>query len=171
MPPKPQWYHRVPEILEQLDAVEIPVLDRSCIEKLFRVGRWQANALLKRFGAFPSGNTFLVVREELVSKLEAIRDGETFSRETKRRQRLGRELDEVSRLQKARAVKVRVSRDEVEKLRGLPEGVTVEAGRFVVEFESVEELVRRLYEVSQSAAKDFYAFEKAIERSPAESSG
>ena len=171
MPPKPQWYHRVPKILEQLEAVETPVLDRACVEKLFHVGRWQANALMKRFGAFPSGNTFLVKREELVSELEAMRDGETFAREKRRREHLVRELDEASRLQKARAVKVRVSREEVEKLRGLPEGVTVEAGRFVVEFDSVEELVRRLYEVSQSAARDFYAFEKAIERSPAESSG
>ena len=163
MPPKPQWFHRVPQILEQLEALEAPILDRACIEKLFHLGRWQANALVKRFGGFPSGNTFLLERDELVRRLEAIRDGEPFSRETKRRRRVLHELEEASRLQKARAVKVRVSRDEIDKLRGLPEGVTIQAGQLVVEFDGVEELLRRLYELSQSAARNFYAFEKAVE--------
>ena len=104
MPPKPQWYHRVPQILDELGLLEALVLDRACIEKLFRVGRWQANALAKRFGAFPSGNTFLLERVELIRKLEVIRDGETFQRETKRRERVVEALRKSEPYLPARAV-------------------------------------------------------------------
>ena len=163
MPAKPQWFLRVPQIIEALESIVTPVVDRASVEHLFRVGRRRAIQLLHRFGGYQAGKTFLVDRNELIGQLEAIRDGETFSREAKRRQRVLHELEEASRLQKARAVKLRVAREEVEKLRGLPEGVTVEAGQLVVEFEGVEELLRRLYELSQSAGRDFYAFEKAVE--------
>lgn len=162
MPPKPQWYHRVPDILAQLEGLEVPVLDRACLESVFRVGRWQANALMKRFGGFPSGNTFLLEREELVKRLEAIRDGASFTEERRRRLRLSQELEEAARVQKARAVKLQVSRERVERARGLPEGVTVQPGQLVVEFDGVEDLLRRLYEISQAAGRDFDGFVRAV---------
>ena len=163
MPAKPQWLLRVPQIIEVLESSITPVVDRASVEHLFGIGRRRAIQLLHRFGGYQAGKTFLVDRNELIAQLEAIRDGEAFSRERKRRQHLVHELEQASRLQKARAVKIQVSREEVDKLRGLPEGVTVEAGQLVVQFDGVEELLRRLYELSQSAARNFYAFEKAVE--------
>lgn len=169
MPAKPQWLLRLPQILAALESMITPVVDRASIEHLFGVGRRRAIQLLHRFGGYQTGKTFLVDRQELIRQLVAIRDGETFALEAKRRQRVLHELEEAARLQKARAVKLQVSREEVEKLRGLPDGVTVEPGQLVVEFDGVEELLRKLYEVSQSAARDFYAFEKAIQYFPPES--
>ena len=163
MPAKPQWLLRLPQMIEALESMITPVVDRASVEHLFGVGRRRAIQLLHRFGGYQAGKTFLVDRNELIGQLKAIRDGEPFSRETKRRRRVLHELEKASRLQKARAVKVRVSRDEIDKLRGLPEGVTIQAGQLVVEFDGVEELLRRLYELSQSAARDFPAFEKAVQ--------
>ena len=162
MPAKPQWLLRLPQIIEALESMITPVVDRASIEQLFGVSRRRAIQLLHRFGGYQAGKTFLVERQELLPQLKAIRDGEAFSREAKRRHRVLRELDEISRLQKARAVKIRVSREDVAKARGLPEGVRVEPGRMVVEFEGMDQLLSRLFELSQSALRDFAIFENAV---------
>ncbi len=162
MPAKPQWLLRVPEIIETLEAITAPVVDRACLEILFHVSRRRAIQLLDHFGGYQAGKMFLIDRLELLRELELLRNSEAFSREKKRRGRVLDELEEVSRLQRARAVKFAVSRAEVEKARGLPQGVRVEPGRLVVDFEGIEELLGRLFQVSQSAARDFPAFEKAI---------
>jgi hypothetical protein len=164
MPSKPQWLLRVPEIIDALGSMTAPVLDRASLESLFRVSRRRAIQLLHRFEGYQVGKTFLVDRQELVRQLQVLRNGEAFSREKKRRGRVLDELEEVSRLQRARAVKFAVSRAEVEQARGLPEGVRIEQGRLVVDFEGIDELLSRLFTLSQSAARDFPAFKKAISK-------
>lgn len=166
MPAKPQWLLRLPQINEALESIVAPVIDRDSIEQLFGVSRRRAIQLLHRFGGYQVGKTFFVERQELLAQLEAIRAGEVFSREAKRRHRVVRELDEISRLQRARAVKFQVSREEIERARALPEGVRVEPGRLVVDFEGIEDLLARLFKLSQSAARDFPAFKKAIQGLP-----
>ena len=74
-----------PRIIEELRRLPVPVLDRATIEKLFGLKRRQAIGLPHRFGGYQSGKTFLVDRQELVEQLEALRDGETFSHEQRRR--------------------------------------------------------------------------------------
>ena len=78
----------LPRIIEELRRLPVPVLDRAVIEKLFGLKRRQAIQLLHRFGGYQAGRIFLVDRQELVEQLEAIRDGETFSYEQRRRRRL-----------------------------------------------------------------------------------
>ena len=39
MPAKAQWLLRVPEILEELRALDVPVVDRAVCERLFRLRR------------------------------------------------------------------------------------------------------------------------------------
>jgi hypothetical protein len=162
MPAKPQWFLRVPDILEVLECVKTPVVDRASIEKLFRVSRRRAIQLLHRFGGYQAGKTFLVDRYQLIEQLQAIQDGESFSREMKRRDRVVRELEEAWRLQKARAVKIPVSRNAPNDIQGFPAGVNLHDGKIVVEFIDAEDLLRKMYELSQAAARDYYAFEKAV---------
>ena len=38
MPPKPTWFHRLPEILDVLRKMEASQLDRQALERLFQVG-------------------------------------------------------------------------------------------------------------------------------------
>jgi hypothetical protein len=166
MPAQPQWLLRLPQIIEALESMVAPVLDRESIEQLFGVSRRRAIQLLHRFGGYQAGKTFLVERQELLGQLKAIRDGQPFSQEARRRHRVVRELDEISRFQKARAVKIKVAGEEVARARGLPEGVRVEPGKLVVEFAGLEELLSRLFQLSQSALRDFSAFGKAVQGFP-----
>jgi hypothetical protein len=46
MPAKPQWLPHIPQILEQLLAMDVPVVERGACEKLFGVGRRQAIELM-----------------------------------------------------------------------------------------------------------------------------
>lgn len=162
MSAQPQWLVRLPQMIEALESIVAPVVDRDSIEQLFGVSRRRAIQLLHRFGGYQAGKTFLVERQALLGQLKAIRDGQAFSQEARRRHRVVRELDEVSRLQKARAVKIKVARDEIAIARGLPEGVRVERGQLVVEFNGMEQLLSRLFELSQAAMRDFPAFEKSV---------
>ena len=96
----------LPRIIEELRLLQVPVLDRAAIEKLFGLKRRQAIQLLHRFGGYQAGRTFLVDRQELVEQLEAIRDGETFRYEQRRRRRLVVEIESVRKYLQAAAVKI-----------------------------------------------------------------
>jgi hypothetical protein len=39
MPAKPAWLLRIPEIVDELQALTVPVIDRSMCERLFCVRR------------------------------------------------------------------------------------------------------------------------------------
>ncbi len=108
MPPQPQWLLRVPKILEETRRLQVPVLDRASVEKLFGVKRWRAIQLLHRFGGYQVGKTFLVDRQELIQQLQAILGGEEFSCQQKRRQRVVDELEKTRKYLKTAAVKISV---------------------------------------------------------------
>lgn len=72
MPAKPQWLLQIPQILEQLRAMDVPVVDRGACEKLFGVRRRQAVDLMHRFGGYQSGNAVLLDRGALIIQLQAI---------------------------------------------------------------------------------------------------
>src|ERR1700689_4352257 len=84
MPAKAQWLLRVPEILEELRALDVPVVDRAVCEGLFRLRRRRAIDLLRCFGGYQAGRTFLIDRPKLVAQLEQIRDSADFKMEWRR---------------------------------------------------------------------------------------
>src|ERR1022692_2100735 len=65
MPAKAQWLLRVPEILAELAALDVPVLDRAVCERLFRLRRRRTIDLIRCFGGYQAGRTFLVDRPKL----------------------------------------------------------------------------------------------------------
>src|SRR3974390_2091266 len=70
MPDQPSWIERVPKILETLESAGAPpFLDRPAVELLFGVRRRQAIHLLRRFGGYQAGRTFLVPREAVTAFL------------------------------------------------------------------------------------------------------
>ena len=163
MPPQPQWLLRVPRILEEIRHFPAPVLDRASIEKLFGVKRWQAIQLLHRFGGYQAGKTFLVDRQALVQQLEAIQAGDEFSYQQKRRQRVVDELNKARKYLKAAAVKISVREGASFEMEGLPAGVRLEGDQLLIQFESVPDLLSKLYELGQTIANDFERFKQAVE--------
>ena len=139
------------------------MLDRASIEKLFGVKRWQAISLLHRFGGYQAGKTFLVDRQALIQQLEAIQAGEEFSYQQKRLQRVVDELEKTRKYLKTAAVKISVREGASFEMEGLPAGVHLKSGELAIEFEAVEDLLSKLYELGQTIANDFERFKQAVE--------
>jgi len=167
MPAKALWLLHIPENVSQLETFDVPVLDRAVIERLFGLRRRQAIELLHRFGGYQAGRTFLVDRHRLIDRLRRLADGEEFQRESRRQERLDEAVDRLRRYQTAAHVKIPVAPDVFSrKLADLPLGVALEAGHLHIAFSGTEDLLRKLFELSQAASNDFDRFRAAAE--PAE---
>jgi hypothetical protein len=52
MPPKAEWLLRVPEILADLRVIDVPVLDRATIQRLFNFQRRRAIQFMHAEGGY-----------------------------------------------------------------------------------------------------------------------
>ena len=163
MPAEPQWLLRLPEIIEELAALSAPVIDRSVIERVFRVRRRRAIHLLGWFDGYQAGRTFLVERDSLLRQLRNLAAGERFTFEKRRHEKLTDSLERIrSERQAARiAVPVLAAPNPGAAVAGLPPGVQLRRGCLTVDFDGVQELLGKLYQIAQAAAADFSGFEAA----------
>lgn len=167
MPANPLWLLQIPEIVSLLETFDVPVVDRAIVERLFGLRRRQAIELLHRFGGYQAGRTFLVDRRLLIEQLRRMTDGEEFQKESQRKERLDQAVDQLRRHQTAVRVKVAVQPDVLSrKLTDLSPGVALEAGHLHIAFAGTEDLLGKLFELSQAASNDFDRFRAAAE--PAE---
>jgi len=161
MPAKAQWLLRVPEILEELRALDVPVVDRAVCERLFRLRRRRAIDLLRGFGGYQAGRTFLIDRPRLVAQLEQIRDSTDFKMEWRRKERLVDTLDAMRRLQAGARVAIPVAAEVMSRRwPDLPAGVGLSPGALHIQFQSSEELLSKLFALAQAIANDYEGFEK-----------
>ena len=161
MPAKAQWLLRVPEILAELSLLDLPVVDRAVCERLFRLRRRRAIDLIRCFGGYQAGRTFLVDRPKLVAQLEQTRDSPDFKMEWRRKERLADKLDVIRRLQTGARVAIAVEPETLcQRLPDLPAGVSLSAGALHIQFQSPEELLSQLFALAQAIANDYEAFEK-----------
>ncbi len=161
MPMKKTWLLRLTQIREELTAMEVPVIDRAIFERLFGVRRRRAIQLMHYFGAYQSGRTCLIDRLGLIEQLLPLEASAEFALEQRRRQRL---VDSLERLRRSRVgahVSIRIAR--ASNNMALPAGVQLDSGTLRVDFDNVQDLLAKLYQLSQAAAADFEAFRAAVE--------
>ena len=161
MPAKAQWLLRIPAILEELAALDVPVVDRAVCERLFRLRRRRAIDLMGCFGGYQAGRTFLIGRPQLIAKLEQIRDSPDYKMEWQRKERLTERLEGIRRLQAGARVAIEAA-PEVwsQRLPDLPDGVGLHSGELHIQFQTPEELLSKLFALAQAIANDYEAFEK-----------
>jgi hypothetical protein len=160
MPAKAQWLLQIPEIVSLLETFDVPVVDRAIIERLFGLRRRRAIDLLHRFGGFQAGRTCRL----LIEHLRRLAEGEVFQRERRRKERLDATVDQLRRQQTATRVKIPVRPDGLSRnLADLLPGVALEAGHLHIAFSGTEDLLSKLFELSQAANNDFDRFRAAAE--------
>jgi hypothetical protein len=163
MPAKPAWLLRIPEIVDELQSLTVAVVDRSMCERLFCVRRRRAITLMQEFGACQSGRTLLIERVTMIHGLEALQEGQEFKGEQHRKQKLRDSLDELHRHRAAAKIVIPVLPPELRRqLPELPVGVYIRDRELAIEYDNVEQLLQRLYELSQAAADDFEGFSTVI---------
>lgn len=161
MPAKAEWLLRVPEILAGLRALDVPVLDRAAIERLFRVRRRRAIQFMHAQGGYCAGNSFLVDRVRLIAQLEVLQDGEGFHQESRRRIRLEETVEPMRRHAIAAQVKIPVELAVWNtRIHALPPGIRLAPGSLSVTFRDPQELLQRLFALAQAIANDFDCFER-----------
>jgi len=147
-----------------LATLTVPVLDRALFERIFRVRRRRAIQLMQYFGGWQTGQAFLVDRLELLRQLEPLEASADYALERRRRERLVAVLENLRRQRRAGQVVLPVEAALREQnVDGLPAGVQLNAGSLSVRFEGAEDLLGKLYQLSQTAANDFDAFRRAAE--------
>ena len=164
MPAKALWLLQIPEIVSQLETLDVPVVDRAIIEHFFGLRRRRAIELLHRFGGYQAGRTFLIDRRLLIEHLQRLAEGEEFQAERQRKERLGDAVGQLRRYRIASRVKIPVQNDMLgQGVTGLSDGVVLEPGHLHISFLGTEDLLSKLYALSQAAAKDFDRFRAAAE--------
>ena len=163
MPAKPLWHVRIPEILSALRALDTPLLDRATVERVFGVRRRSALYLMSRLGSYQVGRTALVPTADVIGLVEAVGSSEEFRYGKRRRVRLWEKLDAIRRDQAARQVVIAEPKPMPAGTL-LPEGVRVASSTLQISFRSAEELLSRLYALSQSIATNYEAFQFLVER-------
>jgi hypothetical protein len=164
VPAKPLWLLQIPEIVSLLETFDVPVVDRAIVERLFGLRRRRAIELMHRFGGYQAGRTFLIDRHLLIEHLRRLANGEEFQRESRRRERLGETVEQLRRQQTAARVKIAITPDVFSrKFANLSPAVALEAGHLHITFSSTEDLLGKLFELSQAASNDFDRFREATE--------
>jgi hypothetical protein len=171
MPDQPSWIERVPKILDFLEsAAAPPFLDRSAVETLFGVRRRQAIHLLRRFGGYQVGKTFLVPREPVIAFLRDPGRRTAAEIETGRFERVVNTLAQSRQELYQRRIPIPASQETLRiDISGLPDGIRLAPGELNVHFEEPIELLQKLFALSQALANDFATFERSCAASKTKS--
>jgi hypothetical protein len=164
MPAKAAWLLKIPDIVALLESFVVPVVDRAIVERLFGLRRRRAIELLHRFGGYQAGRTFLIDRKTLIEQLQRLAQGDEFQMESRRKERLDHQVDQLRRSQAATRVTIPVEPEVLSrKLVDLSAGVALEPGHLHITFADAEDLLSKLYELSQVASNDFDRFRAVAE--------
>src|SRR5579864_5481792 len=159
---KSRWLLEIPNIIEKLSELETPVIDRAMCETVFRVRRRRAIDLMQRFGGYRAGNTVLVDREVLIEQLQRMLAEPAIEQERQRKQRLSEELVKLEKQRRAAAVRIPVKPETAHcTVADLPAGVRFEPGQLTVQYDDVQQLLTRLYELARAAGNDYDSFAEA----------
>lgn len=162
MPAKPAWYPYIDGIIEGLEALPRPFVDRATVEALLGVGRRRAQQIMAPCITDHVGSNGLADREVLIRHLRGLARTEAAGYERVRRRKVaelieGLRRERIERPQVLVEAPMRVVNQELEKL---PVGVQVGSGRIVVEFEEPREALEKLLALAMAIGNDYEMFER-----------
>ena len=127
MPAKAEWLLRLPEILAALRALDIPVVDRAAIERLFGFQRRRAIQFMHELDGYQAGHSFWADRLRLIAQLEVLQNGDGYRQESRRRMNLEETVERARRQAAATRVKIQVEPGAWStRLHTLPAGIRLE---------------------------------------------
>ena len=135
MPHHPLWLDRLDSAIEQLASLSSPWVDRATLEFVLGVSRRRAQQILAPLVRKTIGRNGLADRDELIEHLRRHAVSETAYYEGRRRERLHNLIDhwhQQAREQPTVLVKAPTAVLQQE-LDSLPPGISLEAGRIVIE--------------------------------------
>jgi hypothetical protein len=145
------------------DSDAPPFFDRAAVERIFGLRRRQAIALMHQVGGYrAAGRALLVSRDALLAFLRDPLRHVVAEVESRRFRSLSERLGEACQELHMRRVPVTAAPRVFHlDLNGLPPGVDLSSGELRVRFASPDELVEKLFALSQALAGDYETFARA----------
>ena len=165
MPARPIWYTRLDAVIEQLEELPSPWVDRATLEWTLGVGRRRAQQILEPLVRRTIGRNGLADREEVIRHLRALAAGEAVVFEKQRRERLHRILDQlhVEAKEQPRVLVEAPAAVVNQELDQLPPGVHLSPGRIVIDnFLTPEEAKQKMLALIMAMANDPDGFDARI---------
>lgn len=161
----PDWFDRLPTILEALRNSPAEILGRAEIQALFATSERDSWRLLRRFGAQLAGDLLSVEKTSLLSQLETLMVGADYQAFRRRKERVADDLAVTRPATQARFHRIAGSPefDTSRRLKNLPPDIKLEPGRLEVRFGTEEDLWWLLDQLADIAAQDEAAFRSCIE--------
>ena len=152
MPRKPRHWLHLHDALALVEQLEVPWVDRACLQEALGCSQTEAWRILKKLGAEPGpGGALVLAKAVFLERVRAYMEDPRVSFERRRRERLEAALDALAPRTRAYLVKV-VDEDRPAEALGLintrlgnlPEGVELTAHSLHIEFQGREEFLERL---------------------------
>ena len=166
MPAKPAWYSQIDHIINQLQLLSRPFVDRATIEFLLGVGRRRAQQIMAPCITDRVGSNGLADRDGLIGHLRCLATGTDVYYERQRRRKLGQTLAQLQKERLARPQLLVEAPVQVltQDFANLPSGVSLERGRISVEFDNPQQALEKLLALAMAISNDYDRFERTTRR-------
>ena len=166
MPAQPLWYSRIDIIIQELEALPRPFVDRATVESLLGISRRRAQQILAPCVTERVGTNGLADRDALIAHLRRLAHSDTRHYELRRRQKVAIQLTKLEKELRERPrllveAPIQVVNQEFD---GLPVGVHLEPGRIIVEFTQPQQALEKLLALAMAISNDFDRFERCVRR-------
>jgi hypothetical protein len=165
MPDKPIWYDRLERAVEQLEAFPSPWIDRQALESVLGVGRRRAQQILQPLVRQTIGRNGLAPKEDVITYLRQLAQGDSASFERRRRERLSALLlSWQAQAQEQPRVLVEAPDAIIhQEFDSLPRGVRLTPGRIVIEeFTTPDEAKQKLLALILAMGNEPEEFDRRI---------
>lgn len=158
MPRPPEWVTRIPGIREALERDPDLRLNWMDIARMFGVERRQGFRLIDKMR--PNDKPAIVSAGDVLRFLDSIETSPDVARILHRMERVGEQIGKAQENWQARHVEIPAARrDEFVRLDDL-EGVSFAPGLLQIEHAGAEDLLTRLFGLSQAMASDLERFQE-----------
>jgi hypothetical protein len=164
VPAKPAWYSKINDIIQELQALPRPFVDRATVEFLLGVGRRRAQQIMAPCVTLRVGANGLADRNALIARLRLLAEGDDGYYERQRRHKLALILAglQKDRLERPQLLVEAPSQVFNQELENLPEGVRLEPGRITVTFHEPRQALEKLLALAMAISNDFDRFEHQV---------
>lgn len=166
MPAKPLWIARVPNIIQEIEALPRPFVDRATIEFLLGVGRRRAQQILAPCVTDRVGTNGLADRARVIARLQELAAAPESTYEIRRRQRVAGALAKLhkDRVELPQLLVEAPIRVVSQALDSLPPGVQLAPGRITIEFEQPQQALEKLLALAMAIGNDFEVFAETTKK-------
>ncbi len=163
MPAQPRWISEINNIVEKLEALPRPFVDRAAVEFLLGIGRRRAQQILAPCITDHVGTNGLADRDGFIAHLRRLAENDDGF-EQRRRRRLAAALAawRKDRLERPQLLVEAPLQILSQKLENLPKGVRLESGRITVSFDNPQQALEKLLALAMAISNNFELFEKQV---------